>query len=62
MCEIISIILTVSDSQGQLNQTERTINKSASQPFIGTSQPYNRLAWNPELQEQVKTKRDEVSF
>ncbi|KAJ8922826.1 hypothetical protein NQ315_007861 [Exocentrus adspersus] len=37
-------------SQGQANAgPERTINKSASTPFIGASQPYNRLGWNADI-------------
>lgn len=46
----------MSESQGQ----ERTINKSASTPFIGASQPYNRLAWNTDLTGQTKQKQEEV--
>ncbi|XP_044254931.1 coronin-7 isoform X2 [Tribolium madens] len=49
----------LSESQGQTNP-ERTINKSASTPFIGASQPYNRLAWNPDLNEKTKLKQEEL--
>lgn len=42
--------------------TERTINKSASQPFIGANQPYNRLTWNPEMSGQTKAKQEEVNY
>lgn len=48
----------VSDSQN--TNVERTMNKSASQPFIASSQPYNKLNWNPELSGQVKIKQQEV--
>lgn len=50
----------MSDSQGQGVNIEKTINKSASQPFIGASQSYSRLSCNPEIQSIVKTKQDEV--
>ncbi|XP_972622.1 coronin-7 isoform X2 [Tribolium castaneum] len=49
----------LSESQGQTNP-ERTINKSASTPFIGASQPYNRLAWNADLNEKTKMKQEEL--
>lgn len=53
----------VSESQGQANSgPERTINKSASTPFIGASQPYNRLGWNADISGQTKSKQDEVSM
>lgn len=40
---------------------ERTINKSASQPFIGANQPSTtRLGWNSEISGQAKAKQDEV--
>jgi coronin-7 len=50
----------LSESQGQVNSSDRTINKSASSPFIGASQPYNRLAWNAELTGQTKMKQEEI--
>ncbi|CAG9762430.1 unnamed protein product [Ceutorhynchus assimilis] len=50
---------SLSESQPQ-GQENRTINKSASSPFIGTSKPYNKLAWNPELTEQTKNKQEEI--
>ncbi|RZC40501.1 coronin-7 [Asbolus verrucosus] len=50
----------LSESQGQVNSTERTINKSASTPFIGASQPYNRLGWNAEITGQTKLKQEEI--
>lgn len=52
---------TVSEAQGQANTgPERTINKSASTPFIGASQPYNRLGWNADISGQAKSKQEEV--
>lgn len=39
---------------------ERTINKSASQPFIGANQPTSRLGWNSEITGQAKAKQEEV--
>lgn len=58
---VLQYLFSVSESQGQGNNPERTINKSASTPFIGASQPYNRLAWNPEMSGQTKLKQDEVN-
>lgn len=40
--------------------SERTINKSASQPFIGANQSSTRIGWNPDVSGQVKAKQDEV--
>ncbi|XP_066145726.1 coronin-7 isoform X2 [Euwallacea fornicatus] len=47
-------------SENQPSQENRVINKSASSPFIATSKPYNKLAWNPELSAQTKNKQDEI--
>ncbi|KAJ8952578.1 hypothetical protein NQ314_007504 [Rhamnusium bicolor] len=48
-------------SQGQANSgPERIINKSASTPFIGASQPYNRLGWNADVSGQTKNKQEEL--
>lgn len=52
----------MSESQGVTSANERTMNKSASQPFIGGNQPYNRLAWNSDISGQTKAKQDEVSL
>lgn len=51
----------VAVSDNQPSQENRVINKSASSPFIATSKPYNKLAWNPELGAQTKHKQEEVS-
>lgn len=50
----------LSDSLPQSNQENRTVSKSASSPFIGTSKPYNKLAWNAELSGQTKHKQEEI--
>lgn len=50
---------SLSDSQGQA-VVERPINKSASQPFIGATQPFNRLGWNVEMSGQTKAKQEEI--
>ncbi|KAJ8951735.1 hypothetical protein NQ318_012586 [Aromia moschata] len=50
---------SLSESQGQPN-IERTINKSASSPFIGGSQPYNRLGWGSDVSGQLKNKQEEL--
>ncbi|XP_049826168.1 coronin-7 isoform X2 [Aethina tumida] len=50
----------LSESQGQAGSGERTINKSASTPFIGSNQPYNRLGWNADLATQTKSKQEEI--
>ncbi|XP_050307808.1 coronin-7 isoform X2 [Anthonomus grandis grandis] len=47
-------------TETQPTQDNRTINKSASSPFIGTSKPYNKLAWSPELSSQTKNKQEEI--
>ncbi|XP_076251127.1 coronin isoform X1 [Rhynchophorus ferrugineus] len=51
---------SLSDNQPQTNQENRTINKSASSPFIGVSKPYNRLGWNADVSGQTKNKQDEI--
>lgn len=56
MC-IYFILLLVSE---QTSGNEKTINKSASQPFLGASQPHNRLGWNADVSGQTKVKEDEV--
>lgn len=52
----------LSESQGQAGNVagERTINKSASTPFIGASQPFNRLGWNADMSGQTKSKQEEI--
>ncbi|KAH0999665.1 hypothetical protein HUJ04_006049 [Dendroctonus ponderosae] len=47
-------------SENQPNQENRVINKSASSLFIGTSKPFNKMTWNPELSAQTKSKQEEI--
>ncbi|CAG9819814.1 unnamed protein product [Phaedon cochleariae] len=48
----------LSEAQGQPNSTsERTINKSASTPFIGGA---SKVGWDVELSEQTKNKQEEL--
>ena len=61
LCAFFNLMLLVSESQALMSSNERTMNKSASQPFIGGNQPHNRLAWNSDLSGQTKAKQDEVS-
>nr|XP_023013175.1 coronin-7 isoform X1 [Leptinotarsa decemlineata] len=51
----------LSESQGQPNTaSERTINKSASTPFIGSAQAYRGVGWDADISGQTKNKQEEL--
>ncbi|XP_030763580.1 coronin-7 isoform X2 [Sitophilus oryzae] len=50
---------SLTENQPQPNQENRTINKSASSPFIGASKPFNRLGWNADMSGETKAKQVE---
>ncbi|GJQ82345.1 hypothetical protein Trydic_g416 [Trypoxylus dichotomus] len=47
-------------SDTQNTTSERTINKSASQPYISSSQPFGRLGWTADMASQSKAKQEEI--